>query len=311
MAIKIRNITIEGDKILAPMAGVSDSPHRLITRKMGSAFSYSEFVSTDSIINKSKKAFQMLKFKEEERPIWIQIFGNNVQKTIEASKIIESLNPNAIDLNMGCSVAKVAHNGSGAGLLKEPLKAGQMIEGMRKAVSLPITAKIRLGWDHNSLNYLEVVHVLQESGVEMISVHGRTKKMGYSGRADWDVIAEIKSIAKVPIIGNGDILRPKDSEHRLKSSQVDAVLIGRGAMGNPWVFSNIDKDTLEDKVIIIKMLEHLNLMIEFYEEEYGILLFRKHMNKYLENRPNLNSLRESLLQVNSKSEYLDLISNHI
>ncbi|MCB1142292.1 MAG: tRNA-dihydrouridine synthase family protein [Leptospiraceae bacterium] len=311
MGFWIREKYIEGSRILSPMAGVSDSPHRRITRNMGSAFSFTEFVSVEGILMGKVKTLDLFRFHESERPIWFQIFGNNPEKIWTACKLIEELNPDVIDLNMGCSVSKVAHKGSGAGLLKDPLKAGKIIEGMRKSVSLPITAKIRLGWDHSSLNYREVVHILEESGVDAISVHGRTKKMGYSGRADWEKIAEIKSFAKVPILGNGDISSGEEADFRLKESGVDAVLIGRGAIGNPWIFGTKKKSDLSDQERFSVILEHLKLMKEFYGDEYGAILFRKHLNKYLMDREDLNPLREKLIRSSSYTESVNLMSSYL
>lgn len=299
---------IEGQIALAPMAGISDSPTRQIFRKMGSAFSYTEFVSTDGIHKGLQRTIDLFRFKPVERPIWFQIFGNNKEIITEACKIISELEPDAIDLNMGCSVSKVAHKGSGAGLLKNPLYVGQIMESMVKSVNLPVTAKIRIGWDFESLNYKEIVHVLQESGVRMISVHGRTKSMGYTGIADWDIIAEIKSFAKVPIWGNGDIKTREEAHHRIRETGVDGVLVGRGAIGNPWIFSD-NRDKLKFEQVRTKILEHLELMQNFYGENYGLILFRKHFNKYLSKIEGTENLKENLLTETDSSIFIDKLNS--
>jgi tRNA-dihydrouridine synthase B len=305
--ISIGKVKIEKNIILSPMAGVSDSPYRQICREMGSGFAYTEFVSTDGISHHSKKSIDLFRFQELERPIFFQIFGNKLEVITEATKIIEDLGPDVIDLNMGCSVAKVAHKGSGAGLLRNPSYVGKIIESMKKSVSVPITAKIRIGWDHQSLNYKEIVHVLEESGISAISVHGRTKTMGYTGFADWNIISEIKSFAKVPIFGNGDIFSFEDAKRRIKESNVDGVLIGRAAIGNPWIFSGIDKSKLSFFEIREMIFKHLNLMTSFYGENHGLVLFRKHVSKYLKNFRGVSELRHKLVT----AENLEIFHKHI
>ncbi|MCB1179342.1 MAG: tRNA dihydrouridine synthase DusB [Leptospiraceae bacterium] len=303
--INLGKFTIDGNIALSPMAGISDSPHRSITRSMGAAFSYTEFVSSDGISHHSKKCIDLFQFKELERPIIFQIFGNNKEVLTEASKIIEELEPDAIDLNMGCSTQKVSQRGSGAGLLKNPTYAGEIIESMVKAVNVPITAKIRIGWDESTLNYKEVVHILQESGVSMISVHGRTKSMAYSGRANWDIIGEIKSFSKVPILGNGDIGSYKEAMQRIKETGVDGVLIGRAAIGNPWIFEGRDKSEVTFFELKEKIKEHLQLMLDFYGLEHGLVLFRKHFSKYTNHLGLQDDYKRKMLTSNFINEYLD------
>ncbi|MBE7412820.1 MAG: tRNA dihydrouridine synthase DusB [Leptospiraceae bacterium] len=308
--IHVGNVKIQGDIILSPMAGFSDSPYRQITREFGSAFSFTEFVSTDGISRGSKKSIDLFRFQESERPIFFQIFGNKLDVITEAAKIIEDLNPDVIDLNMGCSVTKVAHKGSGAGLLKNPAYAGKIIESLSKNVKLPITAKIRLGWDHKSLNYKEVVTALEESGVKAISVHGRTKSMGYTGKADWNAIAEIKSFAKVPIFGNGDIQTYKEAKDRINETGVDAVLIGRAAIGNPWIFKGIEKSNLKFSEIREGIYRHLKLMLGFYGERQGLILFRKHVSKYLRGFFGIADLRDKLVTVTDLKDFYILLNEY-
>ncbi|NBU97613.1 MAG: tRNA-dihydrouridine synthase family protein [Spirochaetia bacterium] len=304
-------IKIKGKIALSPMAGVSDSPTRQITRKMGSAFSFTEFVSTDGIKKGIQKTIDLFKFQEMERPIHFQIFGNKKNIITDACKIIEELNPDVIDLNMGCSVSKVAHKGSGAGLLRDPIYAGEIIYSMSKNVKIPITAKIRIGWDHKSLNYKEVVHILQESGISMLSVHGRTKMMGYTGRADWNIIGEIKSFAKVPVWGNGDITTFREANQKILETGVDGVLVGRGAIGNPWIFSGVDKETLDFNIIREKIVEHLQLMQDFYGEEGGLILFRKHFVRYLHGVRGILPLKERLLTETNPDRFMEILMSYI
>lgn len=309
--IKIGNVTIEGDVALSPMAGISDSPYRQITRRFGSAFSYTEFVSTEQLKIGNVKSLDMFRFVPMERPIVFQIFGSDLDTVLHASEIAAERKPDIIDLNMGCSVSKVSHNGSGAGLLKNVRLAGKMIEGILIRTGLPVTAKIRLGWDSQSLNYLETVKVLEDSGVSAISVHGRTKAMAYTGFADWNAIGEIKSRASVPIYGNGDVQTYAEAIEKKKQYGVDLVLIGRKAIGNPWVFGNIPKHLVPWFEIKSVILEHLDLMIDFYpsNDDYALILFRKHFIKYIENTRFPEDTKRYLLSVTSVDEFKDTLES--
>ncbi|EMY70372.1 tRNA dihydrouridine synthase [Leptospira vanthielii] len=309
--ITIGNVTIKGDVVLSPMAGISDSPYRQITRRFGSAFAYTEFVSTEQLLLGNTKSLDMFRYLEIERPIFFQIFGSDLETVVNASEIAASKKPDVIDLNMGCSVAKVSHHGSGAGLLRNVRLAGSMIEGIRKKTDIPVTAKIRLGWDSNSLNYLETVKVLEGSGVSAISVHGRTKAMAYTGLADWNAIGEIKSKANVPIFGNGDVVSFTEALDKKKKYGVDLVLIGRKAIGNPWIFSNEPKETqtwLEIKNVI---REHLDLMLNFYPsgDDYALILFRKHFIRYIENTGFPDEAKRELLQISNVNQFIDRLES--
>ncbi|TGL24102.1 tRNA-dihydrouridine synthase family protein [Leptospira yanagawae] len=309
--VRIGNVTIEGDVALSPMAGISDSPYRQITKRFGSAFSYTEFVSTEQLKLGNTKSLDMFRFVESERPIVFQIFGSDLNTVVHASEIAAERKPDIIDLNMGCSVSKVSHNGSGAGLLKNIRLAGQMIEGIRKQTGLPVTAKIRLGWDSDSLNYLETVKVLEDSGVSAISVHGRTKAMAYTGLADWNAIGEIKSRASVPIYGNGDVQTYQEAIRKKQQFGVDLVLIGRKAIGNPWVFGKVPKELVSWFEIKAIILEHLDLMLDFYpsSDDYALILFRKHFIKYIENTGFPEDQKRKLLMLTSVDEFKDTLES--
>ncbi|TGM47041.1 tRNA-dihydrouridine synthase family protein [Leptospira biflexa] len=309
--VRVGNVIIEGDVALSPMAGISDSPYRQITKRFGSAFSYTEFVSTEQLKLGNAKSLDMFRFVEMERPIVFQIFGSDLDTVVNASEIAAEQKPDIIDLNMGCSVSKVSHNGSGAGLLKNIRLAGKMIEGIRNRTNLPVTAKIRLGWDANSLNYLETLKVLEDSGVSAISVHGRTKAMAYTGIADWNAIGEIKSRANVPIYGNGDVQSYKEALEKKKTYGVDLVLIGRKAIGNPWVFGKTPKQFFPWYQIKDVILEHLDLMLNFYpsSDDYALILFRKHFIKYIENIGFPEDTKRLLLSVTSVNEFKDTLES--
>lgn len=284
------------------MANFSDSPYRKICRRLGSAFSFAEFVPAETIAVRDPDYMSMLRFEEEERPLILQLFGNNCDTLAAAAEVAMEFRPDAIDLNMGCSVNQIAGNGSGAALLKNPMLAAQMIERLRKTVPVPITAKIRLGWDDASLNYLEVSHILQESGIAMLSVHGRTRAQAYTGLANWNAIAEVKANARVPVLGVGDILDYEDALTRIQKYGVDGVLVGRSAAGNPWLFSALDRAQVQPEQILEIMLEHFRDMLKFYGER-GCILFRKHAARYVKGFIGADALRTELLQTKNAEEF--------
>jgi nifR3 family TIM-barrel protein len=305
---KIRNIPVYGDLILSPMAGFSDKPYRLICREYGSAMSYTEFVSADGILHGNERTMQMLEFDPSERPVVFQIFGHNETTLAEAARRIEQLGPDIIDLNMGCSVKKISARGSGAALLKDPAKIGRIFARLGKAVSVPVTGKIRLGWDHNSLNYLEVAKVMADNGAALIAVHGRTKAQAYRDPANWDAIAEIKQAASIPVIGNGDVRTVADIERIKQHTNCDGVMIARAAIGNPWIFQrkDIHEVTLAEKAALIQ--RHLDLMLEFYGRERGLILFRKHIVKYIRGMARSAKVRAKLVTCTRPEEFIELMN---
>ena len=287
------NIKVAGDVFLAPMASFTDSPYRLICRRMGSGFSFAEFVSSEAVVRNNEKTMRMLRFVEEERPIVLQLFGNDPDVILEAARRMEQFQPDAIDLNMGCSVKKISLNGAGAGLLQDLPRIERAITLLVNNLKIPITAKIRLGWDHKSRNYLEVARLLEGAGISMISVHGRTRSDGYGGRADWDAIGELKSAVGVPVLGNGDVRTYAEALQKKVDYGVNGVLIGRAAIGNPWIFSGQNRSDVSLYELMRVVQEHLTAMLEFYER--GFLLFRKHVARYFTGFPGSRQLRNQLV----------------
>ncbi len=300
----IGDIPIKGEVFLSPMANISDSPYRLLCRRMGAGYSFTEFVSTDGLWRGNQKTIDMFRFKEAERPIIFQIFGNKPDVILEAAKIAQEMGPDVIDLNMGCSCSKVAHHGSGAGLLKDPIRSGRILESMAKALEIPVTAKIRLGWDHKSLNYKETARILEDSGARMISVHGRTKAQSYKGFANWDAIGEVKQCVSVPVMGNGDVTTYAEALERKRDYGVDGVLVGRGGIGNPWLFGGRRREDVTPVEIVDVALEHLDAMLGFYER--GLILFRKHASRYFTDFPGAVELRAKLVRTESVNEFREL-----
>jgi nifR3 family TIM-barrel protein len=307
----IRHIPIYGDAILAPMSGYSDMPFRSICRELGSAMSYTEFVPSNGINIGAESVLRRLWFTPEERPVTFQIFGSDVNELEKAARRIEEMNPDIIDLNMGCWADSVALHGAGAGLLCAPQKIGEIFKRLTRAVGVPVTGKIRLGWDETSRNYLEVAKILEDNGASLIAVHGRTKAQAYKGAADWDAIGEVKSRAKIPVLGSGDVKCVADITRMRAHTNVDAVMIGRAAIGNPWIFARKDSHevTFEDRANMIR--KHLARSLEFYGDEIGFQFFRRHAHKYIHAIPNASEMRNALANARSREEVLETLEQHI
>jgi tRNA-dihydrouridine synthase B len=304
----VDNIPVYGDLILSPMAGFSDKPYRLICQEYGSAMSYTEFVSADGILRGNDRTLEMLRFDPSESPVVFQIFGHNETILEDAARKIEPLGPDIIDLNMGCSVKKVSGRGAGAALLKDPAKIGRIFARLTKALLVPVTGKIRLGWDDDSLNYLKVAKIMEDNGAALIAVHGRTKAQAYRGEANWDAIAEIKQTVNIPVIGNGDVRTAADIERIKLHTGCDAVMIARAAIGNPWIFQrkDIHEVTLAEKAALIH--RHLALMLEFYGQERGLILFRKHVVKYVRGLSHIAKVKAKLITCTRPEEFIDLMN---
>ncbi len=296
--MKIGNIEIDKNIVLAPLAGYTDSPYRRIAKKHGAGLSFTELISSEGIVRRIWKTFDLLKFTDKERPIGVQIFGRDPDVMGGAAAIVEELKPDLIDINTGCSVRRIVRSGSGAALLDNPMLLGKIASSVVKAVKIPVSAKIRIGIDESNKNYGEILKILEDSGVSLISVHGRTRTQGFKGEADWDIIKKIKENAGIPVIGNGDIVSHQEALDRLETSGCDAVMVGRGAVGNPWIFSG-ETPLWNDVVDQIK--EHLKLMLDFYGEK-GIILMRKHMVKYIRNMRNSSKLRSLLVHSTTEDE---------
>ncbi len=300
--------TIKNELVLAPVAGYSDSPFRRIALKNGAGFVVTELISAMGIVRNNLKTVNLLKSADDEHPLGIQIFGSDPDLMAEAAGIVEGHKPEFIDINMGCPATKVvkAGVGSGSALLREPEKAGAIAEAVIKRVSVPVTAKIRLGWDANELTYRDVVRRLEDSGITLIAVHGRTKAQGYSGEADWDAIEEIAAMTELPVVGNGDIENHAEAMQRLNQGGCTAVMIGRAAFGNPWIFSG-HEPTVEERIATVK--EQLRMNIEYYGD-WGLMLMRKHMAKYFHGFRDASSIRKKLVTaptVEAVHEILDSI----
>lgn len=269
--------------------------------------SYTAFVGAIDLLHSSEEAWHALTFSPQERPVVFQIFDDDEDRLLEAALQIENLNPDIIDINMGCSVRRVSGRGAGAGLLRDPHKVGRIMARLSSSLSVPVSAKIRLGWDDSELNYLDVVDAIEQNGGAMIAVHGRTRAQGYKGIADWDAIARIKAHATVPVIGNGDVRSLADIERFFEHTACEAVMIGRGAIGNPWIFSGRDRSEISLSELRDVIFEHLSKMLVFHGELQGTLRFRKHLKAYLSHLELPRDVLRSLLTCKDSLFLHDLI----
>ena len=277
----VRDVPVYGDVILAPMARFSDVPFRAVCRAFGSAMNYTEFVPANALVRERNPMWRRLDVKPGgERPMVFQIFGFDVPEIVRAAQRIEDWGADIIDINMGCSVPQVSEQGAGVGMMRRPELVAEMFAQLSKQVRVPVTGKIRLGWDESSRNYLEIAKIMEENGASLIAVHGRTKSQKYMGEADWDAIAKIKQTVNVPVIGNGDVKSVVDIDRMKAWTGCDAVMVGRAAVGNPWIFAHQERDELYFADITAVIRRHLEEMLTYYGNPDGLIRFRPHLRRY-------------------------------
>jgi len=302
-AFCIGSVPIMGDLILAPMDGITDAPYRALIRRMGSAMSITEFVSTLNLKYRQKAMFQKLRFQPFERPFSVQLLDNDPLRMTEAAWLIyDKFHPDLFDINLGCPDSKVVSRGAGAALLNTPAIIKDMVRLMVTAVPIPVTAKIRLGWAHESQNYLEIAHIIQEEGAAAIAIHGRTRKQGYTGTANWAPIAEVKAALQIPVIGNGDVRSMADIERMKAETNCDAVMIGRAAITNPWLFTGRDRLEVSPSEVHVFMQEQLAGMLA-ENGPFGLRRFRKFAKAYLLPYALEAEVMHSLMTCNDPSEF--------
>src|SRR5512134_79764 len=303
----VRDVPIYGDRILAPMDGYSDWPFRSICRALGSAMSYTEFVKVEKILSRSKEPAKRLYFEEVERPIAFQIYGDDPDLILKAALIVEKKNPDIIDINMGCPAKSIADRGAGVGMMPTPLKIARTFKKLTSTLKVPVTGKIRLGWDRNK-NYKLIARIVEENGGSLLAIHGRTKEQRYSGEADWDAIAEVKSLVRIPVIGSGDVRTVADIQRMKWYTGCDAVMIGRAAIANPWIFSRLDREQVPPEQVQKTVREHLAKSMKFYGDEDGQRLFRKYAVQYLLLRTLDRDSRKEILKQRPSGEFLDMLN---
>ena len=275
-------VRIDKPLLQAPLDGWTNEPFRRITRELGSPVSITEFINGLDVVHKTPNLPQRIAFHEEERPIIFQLFDDEPERLIESACILEErCRPDIFDVNMGCSARQVSNRGAGAGLLRHPEKIRAIISGMTARLKTPVTAKIRLGWDSNSINFLEIGKIVEDCGAAMITLHARTREQQYSGRADWNAIAALKSSLHIPVIGNGDIEKTGDAERMMKETGCDAVMVGRAMLRNPWIFAGYDFEDVPQELYRSVCRKHLQFNREYYGDKWGCVTFRKFAKRYL------------------------------
>ena len=312
----IGNITLDNNIILAPMAGVSDLPFRLLCHEQGAGLVCMEMISAKAILYHNRNTESLLEIHPQDGPVSLQLFGSDPAIMADIAARIEDRPFQILDINMGCPVPKIVGNGEGSALMKNPLLAGPIIEAVVKAVGKPVTVKIRKGFDEEHVNAVEMAHVAQESGAAAVAVHGRTREQFYSGKADWDIIRQVKQAVSIPVIGNGDVVDGESALALLQQTGCDGIMIGRACQGNPWIFREV-KNFLEsgqicprptNREIVDTILRHARLQLQYKGEYIGIREMRKHVSWYSAGVPNSARFRAEINAMESMEELMNAVS---
>ena len=320
MSFKIGNVNLKNNVVLAPMAGICNSSFRRIVKEFGVGLVYCEMVSDKALMYDSEKTKKMLYMTEYERPIAQQIFGSDKESFIVAAKkVYELMKPDIIDINMGCPVPKVAvKSQAGAALLKNPEKIKEIVNAVVDSVPVPVTVKIRSGWDSKSINACEVAKICEEAGASAITIHPRTRAQGYEGKADWNIIKQVKGAVSIPVIGNGDIKTPEDAKRMIEETGCDAVMIGRASLGNPYLFKQVihylntgeKLDDLSNKEKIDLIIKHFNYLLEIKPEKTAVLEMRTHAAWYIKGINGSKEIKNKIFKCNKKEELLKILVDY-
>ena len=318
--IKIGNVKLENNVFLAPMAGITDLPFRLICKKFGPGLVYTEMISSKALMYDDSKTKLLLETVQEEKPLAVQIFGSDLN-AIEYS--VKYLNDYAdiIDINMGCPAPKVTKNGDGSKLLLDLELVHKIVETAVKNATVPVTVKMRTGWDKEHIVAIEAAKIIEKAGASAVAIHGRTRSEFYSGESDWNIIKQVKDAVKIPVIGNGDIKSGEDAKRMIETTGVDAVMIGRAAIGNPWIFKEAlcvidnknkknDCQLPSNKEILETMLEHIDLACKYKREEVAVKEMRKHISCYIKGLKNSSEIRNKINQIQTKEEVKEVLKEY-
>jgi len=317
--MNIGSLSLVNNIFLAPMAGITDLPFRVLTRKFGASFCFTEMVSANGLVRGTHKSYEYLKSSPDDSPLGVQIFGSDPDILSEAARIVTESGADLIDINAGCPVKKVLKTGAGAALMRDPAKFETIVKSVRKATRLPLTVKIRSGWGHDELNAIEIAGIAENCGVDALSLHPRTVRQGFSGTAEWNLIGLVKKNTNIPVIGSGDVRKPGDALRMIEETGCDGVMVGRGALGNPWIFEGIttlisDGTTpappspIEREAVI---LQHLETNINLYGKGIGVKNFRKHLLWYTKGLKGGNKFREIAVSVTEINELLNMVHEYL
>ena len=311
--MKIGNLQLDNEVFLSPMAGVTDLPFRTICKEKGCGMLYTEMINAKALCYDDENTKKMLRMEKDEHPVAVQIFGSDPEFMGKAASIMNQYPNEILDINMGCPAPKVVKNGDGSALMRNPKLAAEVLSAVVKNSEKPVTLKIRKGWDDDCINAVEIAKIAQECGISALAIHGRTREQFYSGKADWDIIAEIKQAIEIPVIGNGDVFEVQDAVNMLEKTKCDAIMIGRGAQGNPWIFNRINhymktgeilpEPTLEEK--ITTAIKHMNLAVAEHGDYVAVREMRKHIGWYLKGLKNSAKYRD---QINKITDYKEVIA---
>jgi len=317
--MQIGNVKLENKVFLAPMAGVTDMPYRIICREQGCGLVYTEMVSAKGMHYNVNRTLDLMRIDENEQPTAVQIFGSDPSIMAGIASHLDSSDACIIDINMGCPAPKITKNGEGSALMNKPELVGEIVKAVSSSTSKPITIKIRKGWNDESVNAVQIAEIAQRNGAKAITVHGRTREQYYSGKADWDIIKKVKESVSIPVIGNGDITTPQDAEKMFEVTNCDAIMIGRGAQGNPWIFKKvlnylqtgeiISDPSPEEKINMIK--RHMEMLVGHKGEHIGICEMRKHIAWYIKGLRNSTYVKERVFRLTSIEKIFELLNEFI
>ncbi len=315
--VNIGNVTLDNMTVFAPLAGITNLPMRLMAKEEGCALVCSEMVSSHGLVYGSMKTQKIMDSVSREKPLSVQIFGSDPSIMAEAARMVEASGADILDINCGCSVRKILKSGSGSALMRTPEKARAVVDAVKKAIRIPLTIKIRSGWERSGAQAFEIAGMAEESGVDAIAVHPRLASQGFGGRADWSLIKAIKAQSNIPVIGNGDIVKAEDAVRMLSETGCDAVMIGRGAIGNPWIFSQVLSlsrggavPTITPDMRFDMMVRYLRESVAYLGEEHACYMMRSRLGWFVKGMPHSSVFRESIKHLLSETEALEIIESY-
>lgn len=316
--MKIGNVQLDNEVFLSPMAGVTDLPFRTICKEKGCGMLYTEMINAKALCYDDENTKKMLKMEKDEHPVAVQIFGSDPEFMGKAASIMNEYPNEILDINMGCPAPKVVKNGDGSALMRTPKLAAEVLSAVVKNSEKPVTLKIRKGWDDESINAVEIAKIAEQCGISALAIHGRTREQFYSGKADWDIIEEIKQTINIPVIGNGDVFEVQDAVNMLEKTKCDAIMIGRGSQGNPWIFKRINhymktgeilpEPTLEEK--INTAIKHINLAVSEHGDYIAVREMRKHIGWYLKGLKNSARYRDKINKIEDYKEVIAMLEEY-